>query len=173
LRKFIDAEPPQPAADRSNPGVIGHFENRPVHFIQNGQFMLPLFCVGRHRAKLIHDKGLAVQTAPELAEKNRPRGTQPDQEPDHKQRKEEHYQKHQSADRVEQLFRGPLPGSFRHGAEDEHGTAIKFIQSGLGNPSLEKIGHEPDLDSFDLASLDEFLDLSKVNMLCAQDDSIG
>src|SRR4051812_48721109 len=76
LWKFVDAEPAKDPPDRSNARILGELKDGPVHFIENGQFLLALLGIGDHGPELKHGERPAVKAAALLAEEDRPRRSQ-------------------------------------------------------------------------------------------------
>ena len=129
LRQFIDAEPPQPPARASDPGVILH---RP-----DGTGLA--LCVGSHRAELQDREGDAVATQPLLAVENGSAGIEPDPQGGDRPEGSRQYQPGERSGDVERAL-APAnvgPGRVHRGGEEplvvdvRHGNLLgQFLVEG-------------------------------------------
>src|SRR5688572_4918719 len=70
LREFVDAPFAKDAADGSDARIVRQFEDGTGHFVENGQFDLPLFGIAHHGTKLQHGERTAIEATSTLPEKD-------------------------------------------------------------------------------------------------------
>ena len=71
LGKFIETEFADEPSNSGDAGVVGQFEDRAGHFIEDFQFVFALGRVGNHGAEFEHGERFSIQARPLLSEQDR------------------------------------------------------------------------------------------------------
>ena len=173
LGQFVEAEPPQEAADRRDARIVGDLEHRATHLVHGRKLVLALLGVGDHRAEFIHGERSPVDAASFLAKQNRAGRVELHGQGAQQQHRREKYEHGQRPDGVDGLLCQALQGGGRCGVKHQQRDAVKIIDRGAGDLSVEKIGGKPHLNALELAGVYDLLDLVELGVTCVDENDIG